>query len=257
MGLLDLFHSHAHKYETNSPRMSANGITIAILQKTDAPQLQEMLTGDVMMYLDERVAYPFTERDARRTVHTVRDMYKHGDYSVLGIRDTETNALMGVMGVAPVGSPEGVHRCTAEVGIWIGQKYWKKGIATAASSMGLNLIYQMRPWLLRLEAKVMEPNVASAKLMEKIGFTLESRMRDAVIPRNSDTPCNLLLFVFFFGKHPHQESSGVANVDTATETDDNLSVPSHCDCAVNTVERRQVLVAAKKRVTPYGLIYCD
>ncbi len=45
----------------------------------------------------------------------------------------------------------------------------------------------------RLEAHVFEPNVASARVLEKCGFMLEGSLRASYVQRDG-TPCDALIF---------------------------------------------------------------
>jgi RimJ/RimL family protein N-acetyltransferase len=57
-----------------------------------------------------------------------------------------------------------------EVGYWIGREYWGKGIATTALSEFLGHV-ETRP----LYAHVAKHNVASIRVLEKCGFTVDGR----------------------------------------------------------------------------------
>jgi len=58
------------------------------------------------------------------------------------------------------------HSGEHEIGYWLGKEYWGKGIATQALSKFLNLVL-VRP----LYAHVAKHNIASARVLEKCGFT--------------------------------------------------------------------------------------
>lgn len=73
-----------------------------------------------------------------------------------------------------------VHGQTAELGYWLGEPFWGRGIMTEAVSefvrwafedLGLNRIY----------AEPFEGNTASARVLEKAGFVREGRMRANVV----------------------------------------------------------------------------
>jgi RimJ/RimL family protein N-acetyltransferase len=71
------------------------------------------------------------------------------------------------------------HR-SAEIGYWLGEPFWGRGIATEA--LGAVTEYAFATFdILRLEAGVFGWNPASARVLEKAGYTLEGRMRRAVV----------------------------------------------------------------------------
>lgn len=79
---------------------------------------------------------------------------------------------------------EDVYRCSAEIGYWIGESFWGKGIATIAISLLLEKITSEFPFLVRVYAEIFENNKASMRVLEKIGFHLESIRAKSVIKNN-------------------------------------------------------------------------
>ena len=73
-----------------------------------------------------------------------------------------------------------VHRLTAELGYWLGCDYWGRGIATQA-------IVAVTAWafealdLQRVFAEPYADNLASCRVLEKAGFTLEGTLRGSAI----------------------------------------------------------------------------
>jgi RimJ/RimL family protein N-acetyltransferase len=55
-----------------------------------------------------------------------------------------------------------------EISYWLGKDYWGKGVATAALSAFLDHV-EMRP----LYARVAKDNLASQRVLEKCGFTVD------------------------------------------------------------------------------------
>lgn len=68
---------------------------------------------------------------------------------------------------------------TAELGYWLGEVYWGRGIMVRAIRAVAAHVFAHTP-ALRLEARVYSPNQASARVMEKTGFVFEGRHRNAV-----------------------------------------------------------------------------
>lgn len=67
----------------------------------------------------------------------------------------------------------------AEIGYWLGKKYWGKGYATEAVSLILRYGFKELK-LFRIWARVFHPNLTSIRLLEKVGFTLEGRLRNNI-----------------------------------------------------------------------------
>ena len=76
-----------------------------------------------------------------------------------------------------------VHRCTAELGYWLAEPFWGKGIMTSAVIAFTE--YGMQEYgLNRVHAGPYCSNVASIRVLEKAGFVFEGRMRASVLKNN-------------------------------------------------------------------------
>jgi ribosomal-protein-alanine N-acetyltransferase len=127
---------------------------------------------------------PYTRTDAREWVaRVVADTAPQ--HFVVEVGGTFAGAA-GVMAL------QGEHRGVATFGYWLGRAFWGRGIATDAARTlaryGLGACGYRR-----LEAMVFAPNVASARVLEKCGFTLEGRMRDSYMQRDGSI-CDGLLY---------------------------------------------------------------
>ena len=73
-----------------------------------------------------------------------------------------------------------VHRRTAELGYWLGEPFWGRGIMTEA-------VRALTAWafphfdLVRIYAEPFANNAASIRLLEKASFTCEGRLRAHVL----------------------------------------------------------------------------
>jgi len=86
----------------------------------------------------------------------------------------------GVIGIIP---QQDVYHHSAEIGYWIGEPYWNKGIATIA--LRLATAYSFNELHLeRLFAGVFDGNDGSRSVLEKCGYKLEGVARKAVFKNN-------------------------------------------------------------------------
>jgi len=73
-----------------------------------------------------------------------------------------------------------VHRCLAEIGFWLGEPFWGRGVMT-------EVVKAVAPWALdrydlrRIQASVYEWNPASMRVLDKAGYVREGRLRKAAI----------------------------------------------------------------------------
>ena len=67
------------------------------------------------------------------------------------------------------------HERSAEVGYWLGEPFWGRGIATEA--VRALIVHAFEHFdLLRVQATVFEWNPASIRVLEKCGFAFEERL---------------------------------------------------------------------------------
>lgn len=85
--------------------------------------------------------------------------------------------MAGGVGGFP-GSKE--HTGVVEIGWWLHPDFWSRGIATACVVALVDLLFTDHDSM-RLWAPVMHPNVASARVAEKAGLTLEGRAPSAYV----------------------------------------------------------------------------
>ncbi len=85
--------------------------------------------------------------------------------------------LVGGVGYRP-GSD--VERCSAEVGYWVGEPYWGRGLATAGLLALVDLVAARRQFT-RLFAMPFAANAASRRVLGKAGFELDAVLRRSAI----------------------------------------------------------------------------
>lgn len=83
-----------------------------------------------------------------------------------------------------------VDRRSAEIGYWLGRRYWSRGIMTAAVQALTDYMFAHFD-VCRLYAGVFAYNLASARVLEKCGYELEGRLRKS-ITKNGQTIDSLL-----------------------------------------------------------------
>jgi ribosomal-protein-alanine N-acetyltransferase len=73
-----------------------------------------------------------------------------------------------------------VHSHTAELGYWLGEPFWGKGIMSGAVSSFVSYVFHTYP-ISRIFAEPFATNLASRQVLEKAGFSLEGIMQKNVI----------------------------------------------------------------------------
>ncbi len=122
----------------------------------------------------------------------VRDLFPH-PYTIQDAREflqrtiSEGSAMkfcieidgvaVGGIGVHP---GEDVHRHTATMGYWLGEEFWGRGVMTEAVTAVTDFCFE-NFLLRRISAEVFANNPASARVLEKAGFTFEGCLKNDVL----------------------------------------------------------------------------
>lgn len=115
---------------------------------------------------------PYTSGDAKRFI--AQATAPGGRNLVLAI-EVDGHACGGI-GVHPL---EDVYRRTAEIGYWLAEPYWGRGIVTDAVRALVPVIFDTYD-IARIQAGIFSNNPASMRVLEKCGFVREAVLRDAV-----------------------------------------------------------------------------
>jgi RimJ/RimL family protein N-acetyltransferase len=125
----------------------------------------------VWIHLRDRFPHPYTDADADAWI---------GLSSVL-LPDTQFAIEVQGEAAGGIGLDIGqdVHRRSAEVGYWLGEAFWGRGVATEALAAVTELGFAKFD-LCRIYACVFEGNPGSVRVLEKAGYAFEGRLRKSV-----------------------------------------------------------------------------
>jgi [ribosomal protein S5]-alanine N-acetyltransferase len=129
----------------------------------------------------------------RRVSRNLRDLFPH-PYGIEDARSFLARAqervpptvfaivadgrIAGGIGYVPHGD---VERVGAEVGYWLGVSHWGRGLATAALQALTDHAFGTQAELRRLWAVPFATNPASARVLEKAGYTREGTLRQSAV----------------------------------------------------------------------------
>jgi len=126
----------------------------------------------IWLNLRDAFPHPYSIHDARDFIKSLRN------------RTPETTLAIDVGGEA-VGSVgfvlrHDVERVSAEIGYWLGEPFWGRGIATEALAAVTEYAITAHG-LTRIYALPFAWNAASCRVLEKAGYRLEARLRRSAI----------------------------------------------------------------------------
>ena len=125
----------------------------------------------VSINLRDRFPYPYTVRDARNWLDVVVDQRPETNFAI-----DVGGEVAGGIGFTP---QYDVARRSAEIGYWLGEQFWGRGIATEALVAVTEYAFATFD-LCRLYAHVFDWNGASARVLEKAGYVFEGRLKKSV-----------------------------------------------------------------------------
>jgi ribosomal-protein-alanine N-acetyltransferase len=127
---------------------------------------------NIWINLRDRFPHPYTEADGRGFLaHVVAR-----DAQTVWAIDVDGEAV-GSIGVVLMGD---VERVSSEIGYWLGESFWCRGIVTEALRAVTREAFR-RFDLTRIFALPFADNSASVRVLEKAGYVLEGRLPQSAI----------------------------------------------------------------------------
>jgi RimJ/RimL family protein N-acetyltransferase len=114
---------------------------------------------------------PYTLEDAYSFIITATDRAQHLFLAI----DLGGEAVGGI-GVQPM---DDVRHRTAEIGYWLSETFWGRGIATDAVRSLVPVAFEVYD-IVRLQAGIFSNNPASMRVLEKCGFVREAVLTKAI-----------------------------------------------------------------------------
>lgn len=127
----------------------------------------------IWLNVRDRFPHPYTLKDAEIWVRVAG-----ADRNMINLAIEVEGQAAGGIGIV---FKKDVYHRSAEIGYWLGEVYWNRGIATSAVKAMTKYVFD-NPQLdiCRLYAGIFEYNTASARVLEKAGYQLEARLRKSV-----------------------------------------------------------------------------
>jgi len=126
---------------------------------------------NISINLRDSFPYPYTLNDARYWLRSVQKQQPEVAFAIASPEEA--------VGGVGLHIDRDVFRRSAEIGYWLGEPFWGRGIATMAvralTGYGFGAFD-----LARIYAGVFDGNTASIRVLQKAGYHFEGRLRNAV-----------------------------------------------------------------------------
>ena len=141
--------------------------------KSDVSSLVQHANNlNVARHLRDRFPHPYTRAHASAFL----------THAIAGEPPTNLAIVVNDEAAGGIGYVRGsdVERYSAEIGYWLGEEFWGRGIATEALRMLTHQLFADGQ-LLRLFALPLADNLASIRVLEKAGYELEGLLRASCV----------------------------------------------------------------------------
>lgn len=142
---------------------------------SDAKDLSLVLSNkNVQKNLRDGLPLPYTTSDGEEYIKSMLEADKN---CVFAFAITYKGKVVGSIGAF---RQSNVHFKTAELGYYVAEEYWGRGIATCAVMQVCDYVFSNSD-IIRIYAEPFAYNEPSCRVLEKAGFTLEGILRSNAV----------------------------------------------------------------------------
>jgi ribosomal-protein-alanine N-acetyltransferase len=159
-------------------RIEGKRICLRRIRKADAHDIYRLARNREITRFTF-IPRPYTLDNAEQFIKLTHKGWRTRRAYRFGIEDRETRRIIGIVGLEAIN----YRHKNVEIGYWLGRPYWGKGLMTEAICLALRVPFkELR--MKRVFACVFPDNTSSIRLLERIGFTFEGRLRNLMLQRN-------------------------------------------------------------------------
>ena len=180
---------------------------------------------EIAKWMSNAFPYPYRVEDAAKWISIATSASPILNFAICRPDD---NTVIGGIGLKP---KQDVSHITMQIGYWLGEEHWRRGIAKEAVSVFSEWTFEQFRHVLRLEAEVYEGNSSSVRVLENAGYAFEAKNRDAI--EKMGVVRSVLVFCKFRGSevsHEHKPSPNL--VPVAEQSITGLFLTSEEDNAI-------------------------
>lgn len=153
--------------------ISTENLKLRPLTSNDKYRLAELANNPkVAINLRDGFPHPYTIEDAEKFIQTFAIQEPQQIFAI-----DYNGEYAGNIGLHKAGD---VYRLSAEIGYFLGESYWNKGIMTQAVNLICDYGFEKLD-IIRIHAGIFEFNPASMRVLEKCGFKKEAVFEKAII----------------------------------------------------------------------------
>lgn len=157
--------SHGRTSAFDCPILLTESLVLRAPHAEDIDAIAILADNPAIATMVSRIPHPYGRSDAETFVRTSA---KRGNGNcVYAITDAETGRLFGCCSLEPVANGKSL-----ELGYWIGEPFWRRGIATEAVHALVDMAFRTRE-IDHIDARCRVINPASRRVLQKSGFQFQ------------------------------------------------------------------------------------
>ena len=142
---------------------------------SDAKELAAALNNKkILDNLRDGLPFPYTEKDAAEYISAMLSANENDTFAYAVTIDDRAVGSIGAF------RQSNIHRQTAELGYYLAEEYWGRGVMTEAIRQICVRIFECTD-ILRIYAEPFAYNTGSRRALEKAGFTYEGTMKSNAV----------------------------------------------------------------------------
>jgi [ribosomal protein S5]-alanine N-acetyltransferase len=157
---------------TTVPTLETSRLLLRAFSQTDAPAIVALMQDGKVSENTLLIPHPYTLEDATGWIESHPERAKQAKGFSFAVILRSSGDVVGGFGIHP-----DLTHAHAEVGYWVGTAFWGQGFAAEAGQAIVDWAFSELS-LERVHAHVFVGNTGSVRVQEKMGMTLEGRLRN-------------------------------------------------------------------------------
>ncbi len=140
-------------------------------RKGDEKSLSQNISHRHIYRYTLNIPFPYTVSNAKRWIDYNKKISKSKNIKEINFAIDKNGKVIGGVGFREMEKEQG------EIGYWLGNRYWNRGIMTEAIKLFTDFGFQKLK-LTKIYAPVFSMNKASARVLQKNGYNLEKSLQN-------------------------------------------------------------------------------
>ncbi|MEC5425787.1 GNAT family N-acetyltransferase [Virgibacillus sp. C22-A2] len=165
-------------YNKTETIIETNRLLLRLFKESDAPEIAKLCNNYNIYKNTLYLPYPYSTEDALLWIKNHLANFKEDKSYEFAITDKITGELYGAIALT-----NNQKFKNGEIAYWMGEEYWGNGYATEAAKAVVDFAFIEKQYH-KVFARYFASNLASGRILEKIGMRKEGVLRNHVLKEN-------------------------------------------------------------------------